>query len=479
MDLYAVNNMLDLGGAEETPRIYKYELNNGVWDSVWSATITNIYQQNSWAALTTGDWDQDGKPEIIWGPANWLSSNNLNPPRVLVFEYAGDGSDNMGLDIFGNFKPNTEWSITPNESEELRPFRWELADIDSDGDLELCFGDRRPNYRYGVISVDHIPDDATTAAVWTLETSGYEKELPTGTVYDMVVIDNAMYLIHDDGNITIVRYSSGEWQDPISIADMMPGGSWKSASAVDVDGDGKKEIYVGGWLGNNTKIMLFKPDVFEFLKAIPIYDFTNLIGPNRLNGGTFGDVDLDGNMDIFFGSRTSDPHAAIVRMEYIGGNIEDSTSYEVTVIDSLFPSDDGFDQYDVIKLGNFDEDPELEVFYTDGARDGRTPIIVLDLTTAVSVDEETVPSEFYLDQNYPNPFNPSTTIRFGLNKEATVSLNIYDVLGKHVATLINNEYKSAGTHHVTLNASPLASGTYIYTLTAGNRVESKKMILIK
>jgi hypothetical protein len=166
-------------------------------------------------------------------------------------------------------------------------------------------------------------------------------------------------------------------------------------------------------------------------------------------------------------------------MEYVGGNIEDSTSYEVTVIDSLYPADDENDQYDVVKVGNIDEDPELEVFYTDGARMGRTPIVVLDLQTAVSVDEELVPSEFFLGNNYPNPFNPSTTIRFGLSRESTVSLRIYDILGKHVATIFDNEYKTAGTYDVTFDASKLASGTYIYTLTAGNKTESRKMTLLR
>ncbi len=480
-DLYAINNMLDQGGSEEIPKIFKFELNNGVWDSVWSATITNIEHQNSWGALTTGDWDQDGKPELIWGPANWLTSgSNENPPRVLVFEYPGDGSDNMGLDIFGNFKPNTEWTITPNNMEELRPIRWELADIDSDGDIELCFVDRRENYRYGIISVDHIPDDATTSAVWTLEASGYDQVLPTGTIYDMAVVDNSLYIIHSDGTVTIVRYANGEWQDPVSLEGKMPGGSWKSASAVDVDGDGQKEIFVGAWDASNT-VVLLQPDVFEVLKSTVIADLSEMISVTRLNGGAFGDIDNDGNMDILFGSRRATPRGPIVRLEYLGGNVDDPASYDATIIDSLYlyEGDDEEDQYDVLAVGNIDEDDDLEVFYTDGARIGRTPIVVLDLQAAVSVDEELVPSEFFVDQNYPNPFNPSTTIRFGLNKAANVSLRIYDVLGKHVATLFDNEYKAAGTYDVTFDASQLASGTYIYTLTAGNKVQSKKMILLQ
>jgi len=107
------------------------------------------------------------------------------------------------------------------------------------------------------------------------------------------------------------------------------------------------------------------------------------------------------------------------------------------------------------------------------------PIVIVNFDAEVSVNEEIVPSEFYLSQNYPNPFNPSTTIQFGLNKQTEVSLKIYDILGREIASLIKSEVKSAGTYEVTFDASVLASGTYIYKLTANNQTVSKKMNLIK
>jgi hypothetical protein len=89
-----------------------------------------------------------------------------------------------------------------------------------------------------------------------------------------------------------------------------------------------------------------------------------------------------------------------------------------------------------------------------------------------------LPGTFALAQNYPNPFNPSTVIKYQLPKESLVKITIYDVLGKTVATLIN-EKKSAGYHQLEFNASGLASGLYLYKIEAGSFTDVKKMMLIK
>jgi hypothetical protein len=88
------------------------------------------------------------------------------------------------------------------------------------------------------------------------------------------------------------------------------------------------------------------------------------------------------------------------------------------------------------------------------------------------------PKQFALEQNYPNPFNPSTTIRYQLPVASEVKLEVYDVLGKKIATLVN-ERQSAGAYQVVWNASGLSSGTYFYRLQAGTFVETKKMIMVK
>ena len=91
---------------------------------------------------------------------------------------------------------------------------------------------------------------------------------------------------------------------------------------------------------------------------------------------------------------------------------------------------------------------------------------------------EELPSAVSLHQNYPNPFNPTTLITYELPTGSNVLLEVYDLTGRRVATLVNEEI-SAGTHNVNFNASSLSSGVYLYRLIAGNQVFSRKLTVIK
>ncbi len=90
----------------------------------------------------------------------------------------------------------------------------------------------------------------------------------------------------------------------------------------------------------------------------------------------------------------------------------------------------------------------------------------------------TLPEVYALDQNYPNPFNPTTTITYSLPHASNVSLRVFDVLGREVATLVNGEM-TAGPHEVQFDAKGLASGTYMYKLTSGDYTQVKKMMVVK
>ena len=89
-----------------------------------------------------------------------------------------------------------------------------------------------------------------------------------------------------------------------------------------------------------------------------------------------------------------------------------------------------------------------------------------------------VPLSISLIQNYPNPFNAKTQIKFSLPEPQTVNLTIYDLLGRQI-TILLDEYKQAGIHHVAFDASDLASGIYFYRLQTGDRTETKRMVLLK
>ncbi len=93
--------------------------------------------------------------------------------------------------------------------------------------------------------------------------------------------------------------------------------------------------------------------------------------------------------------------------------------------------------------------------------------------------ENGIPAKFALEQNYPNPFNPSTNINFALPQASRVTLTVYDMLGRKVATLLDGDQLQAANHSVRFDASALASGMYIYRIEAGSFVSTRKMMLIK
>jgi fibronectin type 3 domain-containing protein len=107
-----------------------------------------------------------------------------------------------------------------------------------------------------------------------------------------------------------------------------------------------------------------------------------------------------------------------------------------------------------------------------------TTFFVVDQGTTGVIDNTTIPKEFSLSQNYPNPFNPSTNIDFNIPARSFVLLRVFDIMGRDVATLINQEM-SAGTYQVTFDASQLPGGVYFYRLQAGTFTGTKKLLLLK
>ena len=98
--------------------------------------------------------------------------------------------------------------------------------------------------------------------------------------------------------------------------------------------------------------------------------------------------------------------------------------------------------------------------------------------SGVRINKSSVPEAFQLLQNFPNPFNPSTQIHFSIARAGFVSLKIYDMLGREVATLVNQELEPS-SYSVTWNASNAASGAYFYRLQSGSTVETRKLLLVK
>ena len=141
--------------------------------------------------------------------------------------------------------------------------------------------------------------------------------------------------------------------------------------------------------------------------------------------------------------------------------------------------------FDGILVSYWPTEPQLDVLTWYGGEnfgdEGLTVEAAPDYRALLTSSEDArvdTPVAYNLRQNYPNPFNPTTNIEFTIPESHDVRLEVYNILGQRVATLVNT-YKNAGTHAVHFDASRLASGMYIYRLQAGEFVQQKQMMLVK
>lgn len=117
------------------------------------------------------------------------------------------------------------------------------------------------------------------------------------------------------------------------------------------------------------------------------------------------------------------------------------------------------------------------VFVAENSGTRRVYFDRYDAVTGIR-NNNTIVDNYSLSQNYPNPFNPSTTINFSIPKSEYVSLKVYDIMGKEIATLVNSQM-NMGSYSVDFNAANLSSGVYFYKLISGDFTEVKRMTLIK
>jgi hypothetical protein len=387
----------------------------------------------------------------------------------------------MGVDNGdGTWRPNARWEIDSTPNANLRPFNWIITDIDGDGDQEIVSSIRAGTPGMQIYSVDDVPDAADSTETWTLEFSGL-----TGTHYDIAVIGNMAYGISSAGDVTPVEATGpNTYVEGTTQTGVVPGGSWKSATTVDVDGTGPEEIIVAAFGSGARDVHLLQQSgdslTSHVISTAPASSF-------RLYGGAAGDLDDDGELDFVFGTRQATPNGLIHRLEYQGGDITDPNNWELSDLDSLISTT--ATQYDIINVANLDGDADDEVVYTGTPRDNAStdppqPIVVLDRTsTGIDDGVANLPNGFDLHQNYPNPFNPETQISFTIPRTLKVSLKIYNIVGQEVRTLVN-ETKASGTYTVRWDGSnsqgiKVGSGVYVYTIRAGEFVQSRKMTFMK
>lgn len=531
---YATGADLDDDGMQEIIFIAGNAYNQANRDAGYSFGLY-VYE------FTGEDNDYGDRPASI----NPLDAPEIGPPASGSSEYLealdidGDGTQEVVIplnsasshdhiyvySVSGNYEPSglgttfeawvLEFRAGPRENGNLfgggSPILAYPADLDGDGSWELSF---QVWNNYNFFNADVTGENSYALADANNENRFYKAAaydnaaLVAGTVVDINQDgdDEVFYPEYDAAappdqqtlNVSLLNYEDGE--DVLSItADNLTYNFLGPLSELgldhgDLDGDGNMELLGTGKFGYTAS---------EYNDGIP----SRYLHIAEFTAGT-------------------------------GGNPEDAANYEITQIDTGTPSDTlgfnivyrdslgttsryyatnagGFFAVKLANLGDADEDGNLEVAFAiqgtddslsvidevwnaDSSRfeqtvreriaiDARPFMHILEFTPDFSVakeDRADVPSGFQLSANFPNPFNPTTTFSFTLPVSETVSVRVYDAMGRLIKTLVDGVHFSSGTHQVSWNGTDgagagVASGTYFYSLEYGSRRQVRSMVLLK
>jgi hypothetical protein len=485
-------------GDSSTPVIMWFEATGpDHYALLWSARIPGsnpgIF---SWANFTIGDLDNDGVPEVwVSVPRGRAGEADPSPARLYAYEFNGttfptdpDMVSNLGLR--DNFR-----YLTTSVS---------IDDVDGDGTPEIITTSRRDDFSGLLLGrtlmVFNLVGDVSPFGALDREFIDSSAVLKGGYVFSNYILDYdgngkkeiwvptwdmlALAAFEATGPDTYVnKVDLNQVTSPNDI------GEHNGVRFYDVDGDTKPEMYWSGMSGDGSipsavYYMRSTSDI-STLTAGDIFRVSPEVDPNGGNGfagADIGDVDNNGKMDFICGSAAEIKN--VYRLEYQSGALNDPASYSWTTIYQAGPADSIIDFENVAIGDDLDGDGKKEILLANLAMlpGGNDPGIVIlkSKVGGAGVKEVSgaVPEHYGLSHNYPNPFNPSTSIEFSLKKSGPVTLKVYDVVGREVATLVNDTH-AAGTYRVTFDASKLPSGTYIYSISSGGFTDVKKMLLVK
>ncbi len=487
---------------------------------VWTSELTASTYGYGTRWVQTGDLDSDGKGEVIF-----FIGNSQTDPVAGLHVYEWDGSTDNGYGTTADFHVNFLSGLNDSLA-TARPEHFSVADIDGDGKEEIIMasnGGTNPSYgtqdgstaysedRFIIMSVsgDIGTFGATIVEEYSMSPRDVDKDgtrenalgggSPQGAVVCDTDGDGLLEAACFSWNNLAVFFIEATGPDAYTIGDttyvkLSAVDDWTlEATAADMDGDGKDEVYVAGYYDTNVyAIVDGDGDATHLVDSTE----TAVIATGYSHGASatagFG-VFVGGNhtgtdihkFDLTTGGSPSNP-ADWTASSY---GFDNSLSGFVAKISSGFDFDgDGAKE---VALAYMSVADSLQVI------DGTDTTMVLN-TGAFGVrvaewDDGTVsirdittimPDDYKLAQNYPNPFNPTTKIEYYLPMNNTISLTIYNMLGQEVVKLVNNQSTVGGSHYIVWNGTDkngveVGSGTYIYELKYGNFSKTRKMTLVK
>ena len=489
---YDNDGYMDLFVANYNENNFLYHNNgNGSFTKITTGAIVNDGGNSTGCAW--GDYDNDGFVDLF--------VCNRNQPNFL---YHNNGN--------GTFTKITTGAIVTNNSNS-GGCAW--CDYDNDGYLDLYVANAGPaadflyhnngNGTFTQITNDPVVNDIlhSSGGSWgDYNNDGYMDLFVSGGV----IGSGVDRLFRNNGNGTFTKITS----DPIVTYNHWAGGS----SWGDFNNDGWLDMFDGGYDGINLLFVNNGNGTFTRIDTGII-----VTDGNYKEGAGWCDYDNDGSLDLFvarnnyFGGNNCLYHnegtankwinikcvgivsnkSGIGAKLYLKAIINGSPVLQMREISSQTGgSISGQNSLNAFfGLGTTTIIDSLKIVWPSGTIDRYGQIQTNQFITAVEGQGITnvqnnsniIPEKFVLYQNYPNPFNPSTKIKYQIpskvkGEKSNVKIVIYDLLGKEVQILVNEE-QSTGTYEVTFDGSGLPSGVYFYKLTVSDNSEIKKMLMIK
>jgi hypothetical protein len=464
-----------------------------------SATDLGLNYPRIQTGMEVMDIDGDGTNELIF-------ANNPANAYDYFYVYSVLGDIGSGFETWVE-----EFALNPRNADYGggSPEGAWPADLDGDGQKEIMLHAWN-NYNFIPALVTGADTYSTTEGNYLRATLGGVDAVAFagGTVIDINQDgDDEIFLNNYDGSgtnpdeykLTLINYEDGEdvstiTADQITMGLLDENFTWGLTSG-DWDNDGNNEVIGVG----------FGYPGADAAAGVP----ARFIRMAEFSGGPGGDAENPANYQVSWIETADDAFTAgtsTVTRDSLGTESTVHLGSGIFAFRAAYLGDADGDGRNEVVIG-FQGVPDSSRFYTQ-------EWVVTDTTAAwgpqveipgsaqaasarafsavVSLDEKSVarearivvPSDYRLSENYPNPFNPTTTFSFTLPIDKVVSVNVYDVQGRLVKTLVNNQAYAKGTYEVQwdgTNASgaSVASGTYLYTLEYGNFRQTRQMVLVK
>jgi len=440
---YDNDGYLDLAISTQYIKFSPVKNNNALYKNNQDGTFSKqsnklTEQQTQQGGVTWADYDKDGDQDVVFASGLEYQSSWL---------FTNVGSDFDTLRILS--------------SEDTKGASW--GDYDNDGDFDLLFTINGANLDAGAVAQENAlfrNDNGT----FTQVAAG---ELTSDTLYTYT---SAWGDYDNDGDLDVFIGNSGG-QSEIQ----------------------KSYIYVNNGDGTFSKLLnTVISDSGTYVRVAAWADYDN-----------DGDLDLmtgrDGQNRLFINQVNNSNHFLNIRLK--GSKVNSSAIGSIVKVKATINGTAVWQMRDISGQTGFGGQNSLRAHFGLGDATVADSVVVIwsgttDTTVAVNVaadqfvlydeadlpsavtDSRITPERFSLEQNYPNPFNPTTTIGYNLEKTGNITIELFNTAGQKLRTLYQG-VQTAGRHSLIVNAANLASGIYLYRLTANGHSSIRKMILVK